>query len=151
MAVVGEYALCVQDPEGVFHSFLPGQKVPDWVVNLVTNPLALVGDPQDAGSDPDEGGPDDGQPSAPVAPTGPDGGEPAASVEPGPVVVGPGAGRGGGQPSAPNPAAEPPPQAGAGSGRDAWAQYASAQGVTVLEEWRRDQIIDACRKAGVAL
>lgn len=44
---------------------------------------------------------------------------------------------------------EPPPHAGAGSGRDAWAAYAAAQGVTVDEDWKRDQIIDACQEAGV--
>lgn len=42
-----------------------------------------------------------------------------------------------------------PPQAGAGSGRDAWADYAEQHGVDVDEDWKRDQIIDACKKAGV--
>ncbi len=45
--------------------------------------------------------------------------------------------------------ADPPPRAGAGSGRDHWAAYAEANGVDVDNDWKRDQIIDACREAGV--
>jgi hypothetical protein len=44
---------------------------------------------------------------------------------------------------------EVPPQGGAGSGRDVWAQYAAAKGVSVPEGATRDEIIDACKKAGV--
>jgi hypothetical protein len=44
-----------------------------------------------------------------------------------------------------------PPQAGAGSGRDVWADYAEQNGVDVHDDWKRDQIIAACQKAGVAV
>ncbi|KMV23418.1 hypothetical protein ACT16_06625 [Mycobacterium heckeshornense] len=43
----------------------------------------------------------------------------------------------------------PPPQAGAGGGRDVWAAYAERHGVNVPEDYRRSQIIEACRNAGV--
>jgi predicted component of type VI protein secretion system len=45
--------------------------------------------------------------------------------------------------------AELPPQSGRGSGRDAWAAYARANGVTVDDEDGRDEIIAACEDAGV--
>ncbi|MEU9806226.1 hypothetical protein [Mycobacterium sp. NPDC050853] len=144
MAVVGEYALHLQDAKGNFHSFLPGQKVPGWVADLVTNPLALVGDPEVAEAESDGGVPDGG-PAGPAVSL-----QPAVPTEPVGPAVGPDAGHAGGQPSGSSPV-EPPPHAGAGSGRDAWAQYASANGVSVQEESRRDQIIEACREAGVAL
>lgn len=43
----------------------------------------------------------------------------------------------------------PPPRAGVGSGRDAWADYAQANGVEVEVDWKRDHIIAACEEAGV--
>lgn len=144
MAVVGEYALCVQDPEGTFHSFLPGQQVPAWVVALVTNPRAFAAEPADDGGDPAAG--DDSQPvsSGPAATT--EGHPPANAGDTSPV-----AGDQGGT-AAPAPIAlTAPPHAGVGSGRDAWADYASANGVAVQDDWKRDQIIEACRQAGVAV
>lgn len=45
----------------------------------------------------------------------------------------------------------PPPQSGAGSSRQAWAEYAEANGVDVQDDWKRDDIIAACEKAGVAV
>lgn len=42
-----------------------------------------------------------------------------------------------------------PPKSGAGSGKDAWAAYAAAKGVTVAGEASRDDIIAACAAAGV--
>ncbi|AXN51236.1 hypothetical protein DSM43518_04778 [Mycobacterium marinum] len=45
----------------------------------------------------------------------------------------------------------PPPRAGAGSGRGAWADYAAAHGIDVDEDWKRDQIIDACEDKGIAV
>lgn len=42
----------------------------------------------------------------------------------------------------------PPPQGGAGSGRDAWAQYAAARNVEVSETDSRDDIVAAVKKAG---
>lgn len=43
-----------------------------------------------------------------------------------------------------------PPRHGAGSGRDAWAAYAAANGVAVDEDMSRADIIDAVEAAGVA-
>lgn len=43
----------------------------------------------------------------------------------------------------------PPPMGGPGSGRDAWAAYASTQGVTVTDEMRsRDDVVAALKAAG---
>lgn len=42
----------------------------------------------------------------------------------------------------------PPPQSGAGSGRDVWAGYSARQGVPVEEGAGRDDIIAALKKAG---
>lgn len=144
MATVGEYALCVQDPEGTFHSFLPGQQVPAWVVALVTNPRALVAEPANEGEDPAAG--DDGQSTSNDLAGASEGARPEN-----PGDASPDAGDQGGT-AAPAPTAlTPPPQAGVGSGRDAWADYASANGVAVQDDWKRDQIIEACRQAGVAV
>ncbi|SHX31745.1 phage-like protein [Mycobacteroides abscessus subsp. bolletii] len=154
MTVVGEFALHLQDRQGNVHSFLPGQKVPGWVIALVTNPHALADDPEDTGNgsghdaaDPGQSQPPDPDVAQPPETTaaGSEGAELSAPTE------GAGTGEATGQAPAPTVAVEPPPQAGTGSGRDAWAQYAIAKGVAVLEEWRRDQIIDACRQAGVAV
>lgn len=43
----------------------------------------------------------------------------------------------------------PPPLAGKGSGKEAWAEYAERHGVGVDSEMTRDQIVDACRQADV--
>lgn len=43
-----------------------------------------------------------------------------------------------------------PPRHGAGSGRDAWAAYAAANGVAVDEDMSRADIIDAVEAAGPA-
>lgn len=144
MAVVGEYALCVQDAEGTFHSFLPGQQVPAWVVALVTNPRAFVAEPADEGEDPAAG--HDGQPTSSDFAAASEGATPAN-----PGDTSPDAGDQGGT-AAPAPIAlTAPPHAGVGSSRDAWADYASASGVAVKDDWKRDQIIEACRQAGVAV
>jgi hypothetical protein len=42
----------------------------------------------------------------------------------------------------------PPPQGGAGSGRDAWAQYAASKNVEVSESDNRDDIVEAVKRAG---
>lgn len=36
-----------------------------------------------------------------------------------------------------------PPKSGAGSGRDAWVEYAESQGVDVTDDMTRDEIIEA--------
>lgn len=42
-----------------------------------------------------------------------------------------------------------PPRAGKGSGKEAWAAYAEANGVEVDADASRDDIIAACEAAGV--
>ena len=49
----------------------------------------------------------------------------------------------GDDPSTPPGDGGAPPRSGAGSGRDAWAAYAAAQGVQVDDDMSRDQIIEA--------
>lgn len=46
-------------------------------------------------------------------------------------------------------AGSPPPLQGAGSSKAKWAEYAEAHGVHVADDMSRDDIADACRKAGV--
>ena len=46
-------------------------------------------------------------------------------------------------------AAGPPPQGGPGASRQVWADYATSKGVTVQDGWKRDDIIEACEKAGI--
>lgn len=43
----------------------------------------------------------------------------------------------------------PPPRAGAGSSRAAWAKYATSHGVHVDADDNRDDIMDACTEAGL--
>lgn len=47
------------------------------------------------------------------------------------------------------PANVPPPITGRGGGRDDWAAWASAHGVTVLKRMTRATIQEECRKAGL--
>jgi hypothetical protein len=42
-----------------------------------------------------------------------------------------------------------PPRSGKGSGRDAWAEFAAAQGVQVQDEDTKDDIVRALAEAGV--
>lgn len=42
---------------------------------------------------------------------------------------------------------QPPPRAGAGSGRDVWAAYAESKGVEVTDDMTRDEIIEAVEEA----
>lgn len=44
---------------------------------------------------------------------------------------------------------DPPAKAGKGSGKEAWADYAEAHGVSVSDDASRDEIIAACESAGV--
>lgn len=43
----------------------------------------------------------------------------------------------------------PPPRSGSGSGRDAWAEYSTARGVTVTDGSSRDDIIANLDRHGV--
>lgn len=70
------------------------------------------------------------------------------------TVVSTGRGGEGGAPEAPSPEPSespdgPPPQGGTGATRQRWADYATANGVDVEADWKREDIIAACEKAGV--
>lgn len=43
----------------------------------------------------------------------------------------------------------PPPQTGPGASRQLWVTYAHTNNVVVQDGWKRDDIIAACRQAGV--
>lgn len=49
----------------------------------------------------------------------------------------------------------PPPQGGAGASRQRWVDYAgprlSKLGIEIQADWKREDIIAACEKAGVAV
>jgi hypothetical protein len=48
-----------------------------------------------------------------------------------------------------SPSDTPPPKAGAGSSKEAWASYAAGKGVEVEDGASRDQILEALDAAGV--
>lgn len=43
----------------------------------------------------------------------------------------------------------PPPQGGVGASRQKWVDYATSKGLVVRSDWKREDIIAACEKAGV--
>ena len=47
------------------------------------------------------------------------------------------------------PPTAPPPLTGRGSGREAWAAWASANGVDVNDDASRDNIVEALKTAGI--
>ncbi|WP_280186284.1 MULTISPECIES: hypothetical protein [Nocardia] len=57
------------------------------------------------------------------------------------------------KPSAPVKAPDsgdgPPPQGGSGASRQRWADYAESKDIEVQDDWKREDIIAACEKAGV--
>ncbi|WP_458317114.1 hypothetical protein [Mycolicibacterium brisbanense] len=116
---LGQYAVHLTDDAGVLHSFLPGDEVPDWAAKRMGAHCFATGDADEAAADGGDGGGEDA----------------AADGE------GEGSPSGGGD--------EPPPLAGPGSGRDHWAAYAREHQVAFGDDDKRDQIVDACREAGV--
>ena len=97
----------VADAAGRTHGFGPGDTVPAWAAQRITNPAAWADPP--VADDPPSAFP---------------------------------AGR-----SAQQVAAGPPPRAGAGSGRAAWAAFAAGK-VDVTDDMRRDDIVAALQAAG---
>jgi hypothetical protein len=110
----------VADEEGRHGVFGPGDDVPEWAAARITNPKAwkdgVLPDvaEQTAAEDPGTGG-----------------GEPTTTAE---------AQTGGGQGST---ELQEPPRSGAGSGLEAWVEYAKALGYEVAEGAKRDDIIAA--------
>ena len=119
------------DDSGSRVTFGPGDTVPDWAAQRITNPVAWIEDEPD------------GEPAAPSAPapdveeplTDPDG-EPAASDDTSPAP-------------AAAPVGTPPPQGGKGSTRAAWVRYAQDNGMATDSFDDRGEIIKALRERGI--
>jgi hypothetical protein len=122
--------------DGALHSFAPGDPLPDWTQGMITNPYVLgegAPDPR-AAARVRAGAPEPAQPAAAAAPT------PDVPVSDAPV---------------PDADATPtaadssrPPENGIGSGQPVWAEYARSNGIEVEPDWKREDIIAACAKAG---
>lgn len=128
---IGDLAVFVIDGKGQVHWLMPGDVVPEWASGQVgEHALASAVGPAAGGL------------VTGIWPPGWPTRRPSADT-PSDVVKTVAA-------SAPaSSGEEPPPQAGAGSSRDHWASYATAHGVTVGADWKRDRIIDTCREGGV--
>jgi hypothetical protein len=105
----------VVDLEGRTRSFGPGEDLPGWAAEQITNPDVWEGElPAHLN--------EQGEPQERVA-TRPAGQAEARLPE--------------------------PPRAGKGSGRDAWAVYASRHGVEVDEDASRDDIVNQLAERGL--
>lgn len=119
----------VHDSEGVAHTFAPGDDLPKWARDSITNPNVWSGD-------------DDSQDASSVA-EGPAGagvqensaGDPTQPPADGSLAV--------------------PPLNGAGSSKDAWRDYAGKAAekaglqIDIPAEAKRDDIVEALRSAGI--
>lgn len=103
--------------------FAPGDEVPEEIAERITNPAAWA-EPTDA----DDAG---GQAGAEQSSGGQQPTQPPPQFDRGGVLK------------------PVPPMSGSGSGRDAWADYAAAAGVTVADDAKRDQIVEILRERGV--
>ena len=111
------------------HSFLPGDDVPEWARKLITNPHAWEADTAD---EPDSDDEDSGAADLDDSEAG---GESDPVDTPTP---------------APDALSEAPAKTGPGASRQKWADFAAANGVEVDQSWKREDIIAACEKAGLA-
>lgn len=123
--------------DGELHSFPPGAHIPDWAQELITNPYVHG-----------EGAPDP-RAAAGVRASSPDPERPGPAEER--------AEAGADEPGAEDLDADTapadgdlsrPPESGIGSGQPVWAEYARSKGVDVHADWKREDIIAACAKAG---
>ncbi|TDO18138.1 hypothetical protein EV580_1320 [Mycobacterium sp. BK086] len=115
-----QFALHLKDSTGAPVIVLPGEKIPAWAADQVTNPYVLgeetdgapavveVDDADDSGADADSGQDDD--------------------VDPEDIP--------------------PPPMIGKGSGVKDWAAYAAKQGFEV-EGLKRNEIVEALKAEGI--
>lgn len=103
----------VVDNEGRTRAFGPGEELPDWAAEQITNPDVWEGE-LPAHLD------EEGNVQERVA----------TRVEPQAEMA-------------------EPPRAGKGSGRDAWAAYASHRGVDVADDASRDDIVNALAERGL--
>jgi hypothetical protein len=117
----------VLGPDGDLHPFGPDDVLPDWAVAGISNPKVWADAPDDRH--------DDETVILPVVSL-----PPADPIDP---DEDPAAGQ------VPSLGGSPPPKAGRGASREAWAAYAEAHGVDVQGEWGRSEIIAALDAAGV--
>lgn len=111
----------VKDLDGRNRYFEAGQEVPDWAAEQISNPDVWDGElPAHLQGEQDPSQP----PQEPAAP----------SVLPPHEQTAQGGEQGAG-------GSGEPPRSGRGSGKEAWAAYASSQGVDVAEDASRDDII----------
>lgn len=111
---------------GQVEAFLPGQGVPEWVADLVTNEAVWATEPGE-GETPTPDDPDDS------AGTDHEGDAPKPDDDNTPADGGSGEGE----------TPTHPPTSGPGSSREAWATYADELGVEIDPSWTREQIRDA--------
>lgn len=117
------------DDQGRLRSFGPADVVPEWAAEQITNPKAWT----DRAAEAEEA--TAASPAAPETPVEEPGESPAGDGE---------------HAAEDEPQAGPPPKAGPGSSREAWAAYADANGFEVDPEDGRDEIIAGLDEAGIS-
>jgi hypothetical protein len=125
----------VRDDRGENHVFGPGDEVPDWAAKLITNAKAWEDEPTASN-------PATAEPPAPKDKKAPKAGKSAAKAPTEPQADG-----------APAASGEPP-RVGAGSGTEAWSDYAASLKLTVPEDAKRAdiiQLVDDAKAANPAL
>ncbi len=119
--------------DGLLHTFRPGDPMPDWAAEMITNPYVLGGDKPDASAAAQVRAWAPGHSAAgpaPAAAIDDTTDEPDADTAPAD-----------GDPSR-------PAESGVGSTRTAWEEYARSKGIEVSADWKREDIIAACAQAG---
>lgn len=130
----------VVGPDGGSHCFGPGDELPEWAYEKITNPSVWATEPEPA---PEADAQDEESSEVPEPPAPPD--EPPMTGDAwNPISE-----------TDEAPAAEPvvaresiiveaeePPRTGKGSGTEEWRAYAEALGIDVPEDASRDQIIE---------
>ena len=106
----------VRDREDRMVAILPGEDVPDWAAEQITNPHVWDGTP-----------PAHVRRAKKEMPSGVSTGTNTSGSDEAVVTTG--------------QADQPPPRSGKGSSKEAWAAYAQAKGVTVDEGMSREDII----------
>lgn len=120
----------VHDAEGVAHTFAPGDELPKWARDSITNPNVWAGGEDDPQEAPNDAGDVDGVGVQEVS-----AGNPTQPPVEGSLAV--------------------PPLNGAGSSKAAWLDYATkataAAGlqIDIPADAKRDDIVEALRSAGI--
>lgn len=118
--------------DGLLHTFRPGDEIPDWASEQITNPYVRGdGAPDSAAASRLRAWAPEPERAAPAPKR-----EQDADEEPGADMA-----LAEGDPSR-------PPENGIGSGQPVWAEYARSKGIEVAADWKREDIIAACAQAG---